>query len=354
MGFIQYFNPSKNTSNYQLFQRTVGPLKIKIGTQSQSLNPIIEKNNSSVTHESLRLVKHVSKQSFLISGDIITITLKILNDGVQRQFYVLEDHLPTGTIFLSDSVEISGDYIDSEIAIDLFSSGVHFFFPMLATGITEVSYQLQVNNIKNSYAGPCKLWGMYDDFCISANSVVFENIPRKHYTNHSIYKDLLQPSLFNLSIKENTNTPEKKLLINLEAIDNNAIDRIRIIFFQDSGWRAQTSYSLRNQVQFSIIVNDIKNINSIVKIYFEITDNYGNILTTNLFSIKIHAYEVIPYIIIGAIIGCSIGLASISSILFKKYEAKRELRRDARFDETEKKGLKVSFLDESEEDKENK
>ncbi|MFX0022082.1 MAG: MG2 domain-containing protein [Candidatus Hermodarchaeota archaeon] len=354
LGFIQYTDSSKNSSNYQLLQRTVGPIEIRIGTQSQSLNPLIELNNGSITNESLTLVKQVSKQNFLIPGDVITVTLKISNDGDQRQFYVLEDHLPTGTIFLSDSVEIFGDYIESEISHDLFSSGVNFFFPMLATGITEVSYQFQVKDIKNSYAGLCKLWGMYDDFCISTNSVVFENIPRKYYTNDSIYQDLIQPIMFNLSIKENSNIPDKKLLINFHAIDNNAIDKVRIVFYQDSGWRAQTYYSMRNQVQYSINVNNIKNIDSTVKIYLEVTDNYGNILTTNLFTIRIHLFEVIPYIIIGVIIGFSIGLASIASMFYKKYEEKRNLRTDAKFDEIRKRSMKVSFLDESEEDSENK
>ncbi|MFX0000086.1 MAG: MG2 domain-containing protein [Candidatus Hermodarchaeota archaeon] len=344
LGFVQYID-SHNSSRYQLFQRTVGPINIKVGTQSQSLNPVIKIYNSSTIQvsETLTLKKQVSKQDFLIPGEIISITLRISNDGDLRQFYVLEDHLPTGTIFLTDSVEISGDYAESEITYDLFSSGVHFFFPMLAKGITEITYQLQVNNVKNSYAGQCKLWGMYDDFAITATSVVFENVPRKYHTNHSIYQDLLLPSIFNLGIKENTNTPYKKLLINLDAIDNNEISKIRIVFLQNSGWRAQTYYSIRNQSHFSIIVSDIKNINSIVKIYLEVSDIYGNVATSNLKSVIIHAYELIPYIIIGIIIGFSVGLASISSILFKKYEEKKRNIPDARIEDRN-----ISFLSESE------
>ena len=142
-------------------------------------------------------------------------------------------------------------------------------------------------------------------------------------------------------------------MVNLEAIDNNEINRIRIIFFQDSGWRAQTYYSTRNQEEFSIVVTDIKNINSNVKVYLEIFDIYGNILTTNLITIKIHLYEIIPYIIIGLVIGFSIGLASLSSILFKKYEERKGAVRDARIGKSEQEAIKISFLDESEEDMEN-
>jgi hypothetical protein len=155
--------------------------------------------------------------------------------------------------------------------------------------------------------------------------------------------------MFNLSIKENFNTPDKKIFINLEATDNNDINKIRIIFSQDSGWRAQTHYSMRNQTDFSIMVSDIKNIDSSVKVYLEIFDIYGNILTTNLFSIKIQFYEIIPYIVIGLVIGFSVGLASLSSILLKKYEEKKGNLRYRRYSKSEQEAMKVSFLDESEE-----
>ncbi|MFX0137400.1 MAG: alpha-2-macroglobulin family protein, partial [Candidatus Hodarchaeota archaeon] len=203
LGFIQFIDTSDNSSRYQIFQRTVGPIIIRVGTQSLSSYPLIGPIHSSAAENSelLSLTKQVSKQDFLVPGEIITVTLQISNDGDPRQFYVLEDELPTGTIFLSDSVEISGDYNNSEITHGLFLSGIHFFFPMLATGITEITYQLQVDNIKNSYSGECKLWGMYDDICISAHSVVLENVPRKHYTNHSIYQDLLQPLIIMVFIK---------------------------------------------------------------------------------------------------------------------------------------------------------
>ncbi len=352
LGFIQFNDTSNNSSSYQIFQRTVGPIIIRVGTQPPSSYPLIETIHSSAAEDSelLTLTKQVSKQEFLVPGEIITITIKISNNGDPRQFYVLEDKQPTGTIFLSDSVKILGDYNNSEITHGLFLSGIHFFFPMLAIGITEITYQLQVDNIKNSYSGECKLWGMYDDFCISAYSIVLENIPRKHSPDNSIYQDLLLPYILNISFSQKFKEPKIQLQINLQATDNNGINRIRVVFSQNSGWRVQTLYSMKNQEDFLIIITDIKNINSIVKMYLEVSDIYGNIATTNLIPVKIFAYEIIPYLIIGVILGLSIGLASISSILYKKYEEKKQREQDRIINKTKHEISKVSFLDESEEE----
>ena len=352
LGYIRFIDTSKNSSRYQLFQHTVGPINIRVGIQPLSSYPLIETIHSSTAENSelLTLTKQVSKQDFFIPGDMITITIKISNDGEPRQFYVIEDKQPTGTIFLPDSVEISGDYNNSEITHGLFLSGIHFFFPMLAIGITEITYQLQVDNIKNSYSGECKLWGMYDDFCISAHSVVLENIPRKYRPDNSIYQDLLLPFISNISFSQNYKEPKIQLQVNLQATDNNGINKIRIVFSQNSGWRVQTLYSMKDQEEFSIIITDIKNINSIVKMYVEVFDIYGNIATTNLIPVEIFAYEIIPYLIIGMIVGFSIGLASISSILYKKYEKKKRRMHDRLISKTKQEIGKVSFLDESEDE----
>ena len=87
-----------------------------------------------------------------------------------------------------------------------------------------------------------------------------------------------------------------------------------------------------------------------MKIYLEIFDIYGNIATTNLIPVEIFAYEIIPYLIIGVIVGFSIGLASIASILYKKFEEKKRSTKDGLIDKTEQEIRKVSFLDESEEE----
>ena len=80
----------------------------------------------------------------------------------------------------------------------------YFFFPILATGITEITYSLQVENIKNSYSGQAKLWGMYDDVRVSTQSVTLENIPRKYYINNSIYlKTLININRTSTNFTEN-------------------------------------------------------------------------------------------------------------------------------------------------------
>jgi len=352
LGFLQYFDVINNLSRYQIFHRTVGPIIVRVGTQSDSSYPLNIPNNNSATEidKSLTLVKQVSKQNILYPGELITIKLKVSNDGEPRPFYVVDDEIPTGTVFLSDSVIISGDYENSEITYEQSISGVHFFFPMLATGITEIIYQLQIDRVKNSYSGQCKLWGMYDNICIISQSVVLENIPRKYYTNHSIYRDLELPFISNVNITRNQNTPEIKLHISLKATDDNGINKIRIIFAQNSEWRAQTLYSLQNQEDFSIIITDLKNIDSKVKIILEVYDMYGNIATSSMLSIKIRAYEVIPYLIIGMLVGFSIGVASISSILYKKFVDKKRSTQKGLVDKSKQILRKVSFIDDSEED----
>jgi len=347
LGYIQYNDTLSNSSRYQPFQRTIGPTIIHVGAQSQSLIPLIEPINPSVSGEQIiTLTKEISKQNFLISGEVINITIKITNNGGPRQFYVVEDEQPTGTVFVLDSVEISGNYNDTEVTYDMYSSGIHFFFPMLTTGITEITYQIQVDNIKNAYSGQCNLWGMYDDMYISAKSIVLENIPRKYLANDLVYQDLTQPSILNVSVKQSLKTPNIELQINVKAIDNNVINKIRVVFSQNSGWRAQTQFSMENYNDFSIIITNLKNINSIVILFIEISDIYGNIATMILMPVKITVYELIPYLIIGTIVVFSIGIASLSSILYKKLEKKKQRSENNLL---EKPKEKFSFLDDSDE-----
>jgi hypothetical protein len=351
MGYIQYNNTSTNSSKYQPFQRTIGPINIRVGMLSQSLSPSIMPLDTSTTEpQMITITKQVSKQKFLMSGEIINVTLMINNNGEERQFYVVEDDKPTGTIILAEYVEISGDYDSTDITYDVDSSGIHFFFPMLSTGITEISYQVQITDFKNAYSGNCKLWGMYDDTVIAAKSIVLENIPRKYHANQLIYQDLTLPIIFNASIKQSYQAPDIQLRINIEAQDDNLINKIRVIFSQTSNWRSQTLHSMDNQGEFSITLTNLKNINSIITLFIEVSDIYGNTATKILIPLRITAYELIPYLIVGVILGFSIGLASISSILVKKFVEKKK-RSEGSLDEKPKDNL--SFLNNSDEEFEN-
>ena len=347
-GFIMYVD-SGDSSRYQLFQRTVGPIVVKVGSGpiiskvSKSYN-LIEGIHSSDTNgsETLTLTKQVSKTNSLIPGDVITTTLTITNTEGPRQFYVLEDEIPTGTTFLSESVGIL-DSNSSEITYDLYSTGIHFFFPILPNGTTEITYQLQVNSIKNSYSGQSKLWGMYDDLCISSQSVTLENIPLMYYANHSIYQDLIAPIFSNISIKQKESSSLIEVMVQLRASDNNGISRIRVIFAQNSGWRVRTLYASQNQDQFSLTVADFENIDSDVIVFVEVYDKYGNIATSPLRRIRV--IEIIPYLIIGTIVGFAIGLAGLLSFLSKRFEVKKQVAQDEKLEKTQH---KVSFLDSTE------
>jgi len=350
LGFLMY--TLENSSKYQLFQQKVGPIIIKVGNYpklSHNLEELLNTTTKEIS-QPITLDKLISKKSFLISGETITITINITNYEDIRQFYVIEDEIPTGTIFVEDSVNFSGDYEFTEITYDLFLSKVHFFFPLLVKGNTKITYQLQIVNLKNSYSGICKLWGMYDEFSISAQSDILENIPRKLNPNQSIYLDLKPPIILNMSVDQNQESSEKKILIKLSVIDDNGINRIRVVFSQDSGWRAHTIYSYQNQENFSLILTDIKNINSEVKIFLEVFDIYGNIITTDLIIVKILAYELIPYLVIGMIITFSIGLASITSIYYRKFEERKHNLKYGLIDKKKQETRRISFIDESEEE----
>jgi hypothetical protein len=336
LGFIKYAESLNTSASYQLFHRTVGPVIIRLGSHSSafpSAKPINIIDPPSVG--TLTVDKHLIKET-LKPGDIINISVLISNAGDPLQFYVLEDELPTGTIFLADSVEVLGASENSEITHDLFPSGIHIFFPMLETGITEVRYQVQVEKIKNSYSGQCKLWGMYDDVCVFSQSEILENIPHKYYTNHTIYKDLSDPLISDFNFTQNQN----KIMVALNATDNNAIYKIRVVFSQIKGWRVQTLYPTGDQEEFSLILTDFNNIDSIINIYLEVYDIYGNIVTTSIYPINFIAIEIIPYLIIGLVLGFSVGLASLSSVLYRRFGEKRKRDDD--------KEIKISFLDDPE------
>jgi len=215
---------------------------------------------------------------------------------------------------------------------------------MLTSGVTEITYQIQVDNIKNAFSGQCNLWGMYDDIYLSVNPIVLENIPRKYLANDSVYQDLIKPSILNASVKQSLKTPNIEFQINVKAIDNNIINKIRVVFSQNSGWRAQTQYSMEYHADFSIVITNLKNVNSIVTLFIEVSDIYGNTATMILLPIRITVYELIPYLIVGIIVGFSIGIASISSILYRKLGKKKQ-RSDNELIEKSKE--RFSFLDDS-------
>jgi hypothetical protein len=161
-----------------------------------------------------------------------------------------------------------------------------------------------------------------------------------YYTNHSIYRDLIKPTFTNVSIKQKELSSSVEVMVQLRASDNNGISKIRVIFAQNSGWRTRTLYASQNQGKFSITVTDFDNIDSVVEIFIEIYDLYGNIATSPLRRINI--IEIIPYLVIGVIVGFAIGLAGLFSFLSKRAEGKKQLAHDEKLKKTQK---KVSFLE---------
>ncbi len=75
---------------------------------------------------------------------------------------------------------------------------------------------------------------------------------------------------------------------------------------------------------------------------------YGNVITTSMRTIRV--IEFIPYLIIGVIVGFSIGLAAIISFLSKKFEDKKRITQKDLIDKEER---KISFLEPSEDTNDN-
>ncbi|QEE16955.1 MG2 domain-containing protein [Promethearchaeum syntrophicum] len=354
-GFIEFLNPFDNSTSRQLFHKTLGPVNVIISENSvsSSLNinegyyvSFLTKTIRSSENEDIFLSKLISKYSNLIPGDILTVSINITNDGELMQFYALDDEIPAGTAFLEDSIEVSGFTDDSEISHDILSSGKHFFFPTIPNGNFELKYQIQVESIKNSNPGNCKLWGMYDDFEISTNTQILENIPRKFYANDSMYLDHVLPEISEIKSIQNHDYDEIQINLDIAAFDNNPIQKIRVVFSQNGGWRAKTTYSRENDENFSITLSNFENVDSEVDYFIEIIDIYGNIISSNMLSIKVYS-TLAPYLTIALLIGISIGLASVVS---KKYGNKLEEQQEIKEKMTEddlKNQSKITFLEDS-------
>jgi uncharacterized repeat protein (TIGR01451 family) len=363
-GYIEFLNPLDNSTSRQLFHKTLGPITVIINDNSVSsssninegylaskLSKSIEILNmipESSENEDIILSKQISKYTNLNPGDILTVSINITNNGDIKQFYALNDGIPAGTVFLEDSIEISGFFDDSVINFEITSSSIHIFFPTIPIGDYEIKYQLQVENIKNSNPGKCILWGMYDNFEISTNTQILENIPRKFYANNSIYLDHVLPIISEIDSNQNRDSNEIQVNIDVHAIDDNQIQKVRVVFSQLSGWRSKTIYSKEDDERFSVNLTDFNNVNSNIDYFIEIVDIYGNIISSNMQSIRVYS-TLAPYLTISLLIGISIGLASVVSLKYKKkveYQQEIEERIDTK--ELKKKQL-ITFLENSDE-----
>jgi len=356
-GFIEFLNPFDNSTSRQLFHKTLGPVNVIISENSVSSSININEGyfvshltNSirSSENEDIILSKQISKYSNLIPGDILTVSINITNNGELMQFYALDDEIPAGTVFLEDSIELFGFTDDSEINFDIISSGIHFFFPTIPSGNFEIKYQIQVESIKNSNPGNCKLWGMYDDFEISTNTQILENIPRKFYANDTMYQDRVLPEISEIKSIQNHDFNEIQVNLDIAAIDDNQIQKIRVVFSQNSGWRAKTIYSRENHENFSMVLSDFENVDSEVEYYIEIVDIYGNIISSDMLSIRIFS-TLAPYLTIAVIIGISIGLASVVSLKYNKKLEEQQLIEEKLTEDDLKNKSKITFLEDSNE-----
>lgn len=316
--------------------------------QFSSISGNIPRAASDVSNQ-ITLFKEISKSSALIPGEIISITIQIDNNIGDLQFYALDDIIPAGTSYQENSVEITGVNLqeggENTISIDQTASGMHVFFPVLPLGIIEITYQIQVESLKNSYLGLCTLWGMYDNITITANPIVIENIPRKYNLDNSIYRDLTSPIINNVEYVQIEETSEIEVKINFFAEDDNSIHKIRVVYSQGFGWRAKQMYTFENG-EFTVEIKDLENVDSSLDFFIEATDIYGNIISTLLSTLVIRG-TLIPYIAIGGLIVLSLGLAGVATIFHKRRIESSRTQQSQIDGFTRNKEGEISFIDET-------
>ena len=142
------------------------------------------------------------------------------------------------------------------------------------------------------------------------------NIPLLFYANQTIYQDLIYPTINEVSLSQIEEADDIQLKLNIKADDNNEISRVRLIFKQDSSWRAQ-SIHVSDKTTINTMISGLENIDSIVRYFVEVQDKYGNIVGSNISELKIHS-TIIPYLKIGLGIILAIGVASTAALIYNK------------------------------------
>jgi hypothetical protein len=120
------------------------------------------------------------------------------------------------------------------------------------------------------------------------------------------------------------------LQLNVDASDNNHIYIVRFVYTQGSAWRSQSVHYL-NGTKFNTIINGLENIDSDIRFFVEIQDEYGNIIGSHIRNLTVHS-TLIPYLSIGLSIFLAIGAASLVTIVYKK-KAHRSSIEDVTFNE---------------------
>ena len=91
-------------------------------------------------------------QNYVIAGETITYTITVKNDGGLSKDVVIKDTIPTGTTFISGSIEISNNENTSNLGTTELENGITVNVPAKVgeeTGTTTLSFKVTVQDLEN-------------------------------------------------------------------------------------------------------------------------------------------------------------------------------------------------------------
>ncbi|MCK4848726.1 MAG: hypothetical protein KAT16_06880, partial [Candidatus Heimdallarchaeota archaeon] len=280
-----------------LISRRYGPVKLTVLDSSEELFPrFAVQPESTPQFEVRKLVKEspapngiditrsFSKKSFIKPGDLIFVTLDIINENDTLNFIMVEDSIPTGFKLDPSTIQHSSDMYE------VTSSGITFFFPELSYGLTKIKYGLIASNIRQSLVIPAQLSSMYDDWVVkSTQGVLGETRLLIDPMNGEISKDLIFPEVVSFELKEIVEGLTPYLQIQVMAEDNWGVATVKV-FIKQGSWAMLECFSEEGTWS----VNAIGLHDGAAQIYLEIMDYAGNI---HISSESVHMLELDDFLV---------------------------------------------------------
>jgi hypothetical protein len=321
-------NGTLEATGSQFIEKTLTGIIVFVGSDTTPVAAelffdVQQPKTSSASADGLSLSKEIEVSEALAPGELVTVSIHIENQADLRQFYALDDGIPAGTIFIPESLIFLGDIDHSGITVEQSGANLHFFLPEIDFGILEISYQLQIMSVKNSYFGGSRLWGMYDMFELSTTGLGIEVLPRAFQVDHSAYTDEILPVIQSVTAEQQNSGSDIQVEIKVGAFDNTQVSRVKIVYQQHSVWQSYSTYYHGESENFVLLLTDVANEDAELKYFVEVWDIYGNIASFDMGALRIQS-TLIPVATMMLLIGLSIGLGYVSSKLSQKKTTNEE------------------------------
>lgn len=334
-----------NGTIWRLFRRTIGPVTIRVGENAPTAStpPTASIANTAPGGQgilvasarsgpspaqgaaTLQISKSVAAPPVLTPGDAVAVTLTISNPGPARDYYAVDDAIPTGTSLVGGSVQVSPA---TGTTVTTTGTRLSVFFDALPSGTTTVTYRLQVEHVRNSNWGECRLWGMYDGVEVHAAPGYLETLPVRFHANATVFADATPPALSGLEVSQSAELDATSLGVRFEVTDQSPLARVRCVFHHAGAWHAyqflvhggETGASAstgESIVAFDRDVGPLADVAGEVQVFVEVVDAYGNVATSAL-----SWFHVLPpsarYASVGILVGVAVGLAGLAALLTRR------------------------------------